>query len=91
MPVALYSGTLLYSGIAYFILTRTLIFYHGPKSMLAASIGKDTKGLTSLVVYIVSIFLSFTWPLDACGGYVLVAVMWLLPDPRIEKRLREGE
>ena len=77
--------------IAYFILTRTLIFYLGQKSMLAAAIGKDTKGLALLVVYFVSISLSFTWPLAACAGYALVAVMWLLPDPRIENRLREGE
>ena len=91
LPVALYGETLLCSGIAHFILTRTLIFYHGSKSMLAASIGKDTKGLTSHVVYIVSISLSFTWSLAACAGYVLVAVMWLLLDPRIEKRLREEE
>ena len=69
-------------GIAYFILTGTLIFYHGPKAMLAAAIGKDIKGLALLVVYFVSISLSF-WPLAACAGYALVAVMWLLPDPRI--------
>ena len=98
MPVALYGGRsficficFICLKIAYFILTRTLIFYLGQKSMLAAAIGKDTKGLALLVVYFVSISLSFPWPLAACAGYVLVAVMWLLPDPRIEKRLREGE
>ena len=98
MPVVLYGGRsficficFICLKIAYFILTRTLIFYLGQKSMLAAAIGKDTKGLALLVVYFVSISLSFTWPLAACAGYALVAVMWLLPDLRIENRLREGE
>jgi len=89
LPVALYGLVLLFSGIAYFILTRRLIAHHGTGSTLAASIGHDRKGIVSLVVYAVAIPLSFEQPSIACAGYVMVAVMWLIPDPRIEKGLEK--
>jgi uncharacterized membrane protein len=88
-PVALYGVLLLFAGIAYFILTKALIAHHGTDSMLAASIGRDRKGTTSVVVYAAAVPLSFVRPWIACTCYVLVAVMWLLPDPRIEKTLRK--
>jgi len=84
-PVALYGVVLFFAGIAYTILTRTLIVHHGTGSKLAASIGDDRKGITSVVVYAVAIPLSFVQPWIACACYALVAVMWLVPDPRIEK------
>lgn len=86
-PVAVYGTVLLLSALAYYILTRLLIAHHGAGSALASSIGDDQKGLLSLLVYFVSIPVSLVMPSLACAGYIAVAVMWLLPDPRIEKSL----
>lgn len=86
-PVTLYGALLLMSALAYFILTKTLIAHHGPTSTLAKSAGKDSKGMISLAVYVTAIPLAFVSSWIACTGYVLVAVMWLLPDPRIERML----
>jgi len=88
-PVALYGLVLLLAGTAYFILTRLLIAHHGKDSTLAESIGTDRKGRVSLVVYAVAIPLSFVQPWIAFGCYVVVAIMWLIPDPRIEKALHQ--
>ena len=86
-PVALYGTLLLLAGIAYFLLTKALVAHHGTDSALAASVGTDRKGRISLVGYAVAVPLAFVRPWIACAGYVLVAVMWLIPEPRIEKRL----
>ena len=86
-PVALYGVVFLCAGIAYFFLTRALIAHEGTDSTLAASIGSDSKGQLSIAVYAVAIPLAFLRPWIACACYVLVAVMWLLPDPRIEKAM----
>ncbi len=83
-PVALYGTVLLFAGIAYFMLTRTLIAGHDSDSTLAMSIGRDMKGKLSLAVYAAAIPLSFVRPWIACAFYVLVAIMWLVPDRRIE-------
>lgn len=88
VPVALYGTVLLFAGVAYFILARCLVRLHGKDSVLALSIGRDIKGIASLLVYSVAILLAFVRPWIACCCYVLVAVMWLLPDPRIEKHIR---
>ena len=88
-PVALYGLVLLLAATANFILTRSLIACQGKDSTLAASIGTDKKGMVSVLVYMAAIPLSFVQPRIACTGYVLVAVMWLLPDPRIERTLRK--
>jgi len=86
-PVALYGVVLLFAGTAYFLLTKALIAHHGKDSTLAASIGNDRKGTLSIVAYATAIPLSFVHPGIACACYVMVAVMWLLPDPRIEKAI----
>ena len=86
-PVALYGVVLLFAGIAYFILARVLIALHGKDSVLATALGSDFKGQVSIVLYLVAIGLSFVSSELACGVYVLVAVMWLIPDRRIEKTL----
>lgn len=86
-PVALYGMVLLLAAIAYFVLTRVLISVHGPDSTLATAVGGDFKGKASLALYLVAIFLTFVNSWIACGLYVLVAVMWLIPDRRIEKSL----
>jgi uncharacterized membrane protein len=86
-PVALYGVVLLCAACAYFFLTKALIACQGRDSTLAESIGSDRKGKLSIVVYAAAIPLSFARPWIACVCYVLVAVMWLLPDPRIEKAM----
>lgn len=75
--------------LAYLLLTRALIAYHGKGSALATALGRDFKGKVSLVVYVVAIPLSFVNSWFACALYVLVAVIWLIPDRRIEKALAE--
>lgn len=87
LPVSLYGIVLLLSGIAYFILSRSLVDHHGKDSTLAIALGSDFKGKVSLVVYALAIAISFVSSLFACMLYVLVAVMWLIPDRRIERTL----
>jgi uncharacterized membrane protein len=88
-PVALYGVVLLFAGLAYFILARVLVASHGEESTLAIAIGRDVKGKLSVVVYAVAVPLAFVKSWIACALYVVVAVMWLIPDPRIEKTLHE--
>jgi uncharacterized membrane protein len=86
-PVAMYGIMLLFAAIAYFLLTRALIAQHGKESNIARSIGRDRKGLASLLVYSLALPIAFVRPVVSCAAYVLVLIMWLLPDPRIEKRI----
>jgi uncharacterized membrane protein len=88
-PVALYGVVLLGAGLAYFILARALIAMHGRESVIATALGADFKGRLSLVIYVVAIPLAFVRSWLACALYVLVAVMWLVPDRRIERTLRQ--
>lgn len=87
-PMAFYGLVLLLSGMAYYILTRRLVACHGKDSTLAISVGDDRKGRLSLLIYAISIPLAYVSTWAAFAGYILVAVMWLLPDPRIEKAVR---
>ncbi len=86
-PVALYGTVLLLAACAFFILSRLLISYDGKESTLAIALSSDYKSKISLATYAVAIPLSFVSSWIACALYVLVAVMWLVPDPRIEKAL----
>ena len=86
-PVALYGVVLLLSAVAYFILTKALLALHGSNSVLATALGGDFKSKISLAGYLVAIPLSFWTPWIACTLYVLVTIMWLVPDRRIEKTL----
>ena len=86
-PVAVYGAILVLAAIAYFILTRALLALHGKDSVLARAIGGDFKGKISVVIYLAAIPLAFVRVWLACGLYVLVAVIWLIPDRRIEKTL----
>jgi uncharacterized membrane protein len=90
-PVAVYGTVLIMAGAAYYLLTRVLIARHGDESALAAAVGRDVKGLLSLLIYAVAIGLAFVDARAACGLYVVVAVMWLIPDRRIETTLTERE
>jgi len=87
LPAALYGGILLCAAIAYYILTRTLLSIHAADSMLATALGDDFKGKISIVFYMIAIPLAFVRSWLACAIYVLVAVIWLAPDKRIEKTI----
>jgi uncharacterized membrane protein len=86
-PVVLYGGVLVMNGFSYVILCRLLMKEAGPGSPLAMALGKDWKGNLSVVIYIVAIALAFVDPRIALGLYVLVAIMWFIPDRRIEKKM----
>jgi uncharacterized membrane protein len=86
-PVALYGAVLLMAAIAYFILTRTLIPLHHPESVLRIALGRDFKGKISVVIYIAAIIAAFFESWMAMVLYAVVAVIWLVPDRRIEKTL----
>ena len=85
LPVAAYGVVLLCAGGAYAILTRTLLRLHAVDSLLARALGADFKGNVSLVVYVAAIALAFVSPWLAVALYVAVAIIWLLPDRRIER------
>jgi len=89
-PVAVYGTVLLLAAVAYFILSRALIAHHGTESALAAALGRDFKGRVSVVIYGVAIPAALVASWIACSLYVLVALMWLIPDRRIERVLTEG-
>jgi uncharacterized membrane protein len=84
-PVALYGVILFCASIAYFILTRVLLRHHARDSVLAKAIGNDFKGRISSVIYILGIALSFVRPYLGYSLYIVVALMWLVPDRRIER------
>ena len=88
-PVAAYGGVLFMAGLAYFVLARQLAAHHGRHSKLARALGRDAKGLASLVVYAAAILLSFLSTWVAIALYVAVALMWIVPDRRIELVLAE--
>ena|SRR5260221_626913 len=88
-PVALYGVVFLLSGVAYFILTHSLISLHGRDSVLGEAVGNDFKGKISIVLYVIAIPLSFFVPRAAFVLYALTAGMWLIPNRRIEKALGE--
>jgi len=87
LPTALYGGVLMMAGIAYFILKTTLITAQGPGSPLEAALGSDFKGKISVVIYLIAVALSFVDTRIAAALYVGVALMWLVPDRRIEREL----
>jgi uncharacterized membrane protein len=91
LPVAMYGVVLLCSGIAYFILSRLLIAQHGDGSALATAFGNDTKGKLSVVAYAGAIPLAFLRTELALAVYVSVAVIWLVPDRRIERVLGSSD
>ena len=87
-PVALYGFVLLMSAISYYLLSRLLIKHDGSNSMLAAAVGSDVKGRISVVIYVAAILLCFVNRWIALALYYLVALLWFVPDRRIE-RVRE--
>jgi uncharacterized membrane protein len=86
-PTALYGIVLLMAAVAYWLLQRAIIASQGENSLLARAVGRDIKGKVSPLLYGIAIFASFFTPWIADGVYVFVALMWLVPDRRIERVL----
>src|SRR5256885_15852779 len=91
LPTALYGIVLLSAGIAYYILEQTIIRAQGPSSRLEAAVGNHRKGMGSVVCYAVAIPLAFVNQFISDGIFVMVALMWLIPDRRIESLFDEIE
>ena len=89
-PTALYGVVMLACAVAYLVLQLTIIRVDGPDSILARAIGLDVKGKLSPLLYVTAIGVSFAVPAVAAALYVLVALIWLIPDRRIEKELAES-
>lgn len=85
VPAAAYGAVLLMAGVAYFILARALARLHGPESKLARALGKDVKGIVSVVLYALAIALAVVDTRLAQALYVVVAVIWIVPDRRMER------
>jgi uncharacterized membrane protein len=88
-PTAIYGIVLLLAAIAYYILARAFIALHGKTSALARALGHDFKNIVSVLLYAVAIPLAFASPPAADALYVVVAIMWLIPDRRIEKNVAQ--
>jgi len=91
IPTAIYGFVLLMAAIAYYVLERTIIAKEGRDSLLAQAIGKDRKGKISALFYFLAIPLAFVNSWIASALYVLGALIWLIPDPRIEHELEKRE
>lgn len=90
-PVAVYGAVLLMNGLAYVILMLLLVKHHGNESLLARAVGSDSKGKLSLVCYLISIPCAFVSVWISGGLFVLVALIWLIPDKRIERVLHDDD
>src|SRR5262245_41542756 len=90
LPTAIYGVALLMPAIAYVLLQLAIIHRQGKRSVLARAIGNDLKGKISPLLYLAGIGLAFVCPLASVALYVLVAVIWLVPDRRIEKVIGES-
>ena len=91
IPTAAYGVVLMFAGVAYYILEMVIIRSQGPDSRLEAAIGNDFKGKISVVLYLVAIPLAFVHQLLSDAIYASVALMWLIPDRRIEERFANAE
>ena len=89
IPTAVHGATLVMPAVAYYLLQKAIIRKQGPNSVLAIALGSDIEGKISPILYVLGIVLAFVRPWLSIGIYVLVAVMWLIPDRRIEKVLHE--
>jgi TMEM175 potassium channel family protein len=91
LPVALYGGVMLMSGVAYYLLSRTLVRHHGENSPLAQALGSDFKGRISLLIYLFAIVLAAFNRWISLSMYIGVAAMWLVPDRRMERAVTHNE
>jgi uncharacterized membrane protein len=90
VPTAVYGVVLLMAALAYFALQSAIIALQGPQSRLRAAIGPDKKGKTSPLLYLAAIGLAFVNTWIAVGLFVLVELIWVIPDPRIEAHVAAG-
>jgi uncharacterized membrane protein len=91
IPTAIYGFVLLMAAIAYYVLQRTIIAKEGRESLLAQAVGNDWKGKLSPLLYLAAIPLAFVSSWIASALYVFAALLWLIPDPRIERELEKRE
>ncbi|MFN2637649.1 MAG: TMEM175 family protein [Gemmatimonadaceae bacterium] len=91
LPTALYGVVLMMAGVAYYVLEQTIIRSQGAASRLRAAVGSDTKGKISVVIYFIAIPLAFVHQLLSDALYVAVALMWLVPDRRIEMHINRTQ
>ncbi len=87
LPVALYGAVLLFAAIAYTILQSTIINAEGQDSRLKAAVGSDLKGKISLAAYVAAVLIAWRLPIASVVIYVGVALMWFIPDKRIERQI----
>jgi len=87
VPTAVYGGVLLMPAIAYYLLQKAIVHRQGARSVLAKALGSDIKGKISPILYVAGIMLAFVSPWISIAIYALVAVMWLVPDRRIENAI----
>jgi uncharacterized membrane protein len=90
-PVIMYGVVLLMNALAFILLSKLLVIQAGPDSTLAKAVGKDRKGAISLSIYVVSVAVAFVNPSVSLALYTLVAVIWFIPDRRIERVLLDME
>ena len=90
-PMMLYGLVLLMNAIAYFILQKIILIDHGKDSVLAKAIGKDYKGKLSVVLYLIAVVMTKYYVEISGAIYILVALIWLIPDKRIERIFNENE
>jgi uncharacterized membrane protein len=86
-PTAAYGSVLLMAAIAYYLLVRAILAHHGKDSRVATALGRDFKGKVSVLLYVVGVPMAFINRWVACAIYALVALVWFVPDKRIERRL----
>ncbi|HXU05664.1 MAG TPA: TMEM175 family protein [Polyangia bacterium] len=86
-PTALYGVVMLMAGVAYYFLVRAILAHHGQESRVATAVGRDFKGKVSVLIYVVAVPMAFINRWVAGALYVLVAMIWFIPDSRIERRL----
>ena len=87
-PTALYGVVLIMAAVAYWILQNAILSSEGPGSLLAQAIGPDWKGKASPILYLLAILSAFASPWVACAIFVFVALMWIVPDRRIERAMQ---
>ena len=90
VPTAVYGVAFLMPGCAYYLLVRAMLRVEGPQSTLARAIGRDVKGKGSVVLYAAGIVIAFVEPRGAIAIYLAVAIMWFIPDRRIERTVGAG-
>jgi len=90
LPVAVYGVSMLMPAIAYFVLQGRIVQANGADHVLADALGRDVKGKISFVICVAGIGLAYVHPFLGCAAYVLLALLWLIPDRRIERTIRQS-